>query len=190
MNHKQLLFNTILFNQVPAGEALKGSKQKDAIEKIQALNTLLIKKNLKFPEILAKVNKIKNTLCKGLPTIETESCTGNRLHKKDKNRRKLNDTFELNLNESKYVRFNKCKEKSHNTTLRSDVYINELINSGRSTINRSTIKINNHYPVIKPREFSFDPIKINHINDLYRSKETVKDILEVEKFIVKPFKYK
>lgn len=187
MQQNKTLFNSILFNPVAAGEALKGKKQRLVIDKLNSLNSLFITRSLKHSELVEKAHKIKSSLQKELKAINTENAQA---FSPVQSGKKLETTQNL-LNESKYVKFKNFNQiRSPNMTLKSEIYLNELINTRGKSLNKYNKKTSIDYPVIKNRELSLDAYRLKDINDRYKERSTVKEILEVEKFVVKPFKYK
>ena len=77
MNQNKVLFNSILFNQVPAAEALNCKKQKFVIKKLNSLNNLFLTKTSNYPEIIEKAKLIKRSIELGLKLFELESNTKN-----------------------------------------------------------------------------------------------------------------
>ena len=85
MNDSRLIFNSILFNQVPAAEALKGNKQKFIMKKLNSLNNLFITKTSNYTEIMEKAKQLRISIEKGIKSFEIEA--NNKLMKlyRDKN---------------------------------------------------------------------------------------------------------
>ena len=78
--------------------------------------------------------------------------------------------------------------KSPNHTLRYDVYLNELIKTKGNSIRKAKKKEILNFPVIKHRDFCFDSIKREDINDHYKKRETFKNMLSYDQHVKKPFK--